>query len=143
MSKAVIVYWSDTGNTKMMAEAIKDGMTAAGSSTDLVEVSTIEPAKALEYDHIALGCPSMGAEVLEEAEFQPFYDELSKSISGKKIALFGSYGWGDGEWMRVWQDEVNDAGASLYNGEGLMVNYTPDDEGLTQCKSFGEGFAKY
>ena len=143
MSKAVIVYWSETGNTKVMAEAIKYGMATAGTEADLVEVSAIEPAKALEYDHIALGCPSMGAEVLEETEFQPFYDELSKSLGGKKIALFGSYGWGDGEWMRVWQDEVSNAGANLYNGEGLMVNYTPDEDGVAQCKSFGEGFAKY
>lgn len=143
MSKAAIIYWSGTGNTKIMADAILEGMKSAGAEVDIFDVTVIDPAKALEYEKIALGCPSMGVDSLEEDTFEPFYDELSKSLKGKKIALFGSYDWGDGEWMRNWQADVESSGGDLYNKEGLIVNLTPDEDGVAKCKSFGEGFAKY
>ena len=83
----------------------------------------------------------MGAEVLEEDEFEPFFTSLEPKISGKKVALFGSYGWGDGEWMRSWEERVTNSGASLIGGEGLIINETPDDEGLEQCRALGKDAA--
>ena len=143
MSKLVIVYWSQSGNTAAMADAVAEGAHAAGADVTVLEVSQAVPAEVLAYDYIALGCPAMGAEVLEEAEFEPFFSSIESGLSGKKVALFGSYGWGDGQWMRDWQQRVDDANASLYNGEGLIINETPDDDGLEQCRQFGAGFAGF
>ncbi|MDR0886669.1 MAG: flavodoxin [Clostridiales Family XIII bacterium] len=143
MSKTAIVYWSQTENTKKMAELIADGAKSAGAEVDLFEVGSTTPDNVSEYDLIALGCPSMGAEVLEEGEFQPFYDKLREKLTGKKVALFGSYGWGDGQWMRDWQSDVVAAGANLYNGEGFIVNYDPTDGETENCKNFGSGFASF
>ncbi|MBQ9519057.1 MAG: flavodoxin [Firmicutes bacterium] len=134
MSKTVIVYWSATGNTEAMANAVKEG----AASADIYSVSDISADAAAGYDNLILGCPAMGAEELEEAEFRPFFEELKPSLSGKNVALFGSYDWGDGEWMRKWADEVKDAGANLVNGEGLIANNTPDDDALAACKALGE-----
>ena len=130
MSKIAVIYWSMSGNTEAMANAIAEGAQGAGAEVDVKQVSDITVDQALEYDKLALGCPAMGAEVLEESEFEPFFTELESRLGGKKVALFGSYGWGDGQWMRDWQQRVDDANASLYNGEGLIINETPDDDGL-------------
>ncbi len=132
MSKTVIIYWSGTGNTEAMANAILEG--AAGA--DIFNVAEISATDAAEYDNLILGCPAMGAEVLEEAEFEPFFTELEEKISGKMVALFGSYGWGDGEWMRNWEERVSLSGASLF-AEGLMISETPDDDGLEKCRELG------
>ena len=134
MSMAVI-YWSQTGNTEAMANAVAE---AAGA--ELFNVNDITAAKAAEYDKLALGCPAMGAEVLEESEFEPFFTDLEGSLSGKKIALFGSYGWGDGQWMRDWQDRCTAAGAVLC-AEPVIVNETPDDDGLAHCADLGKALA--
>ena len=99
MNMAKVVYWSQTGNTQTMAEAVAKGITAAGGSAECVAVSDITPQDLAGEAVFALGCPAMGAEVLEESEMEPFVEELEKSVSGKKIGLFGSYGWGDGQWM--------------------------------------------
>ena len=104
-------------------------------------VSDITADAAAEYDVLALGCPAMGAEVLEEDEFEPFFTELEGKLNGKKVALFGSYGWGDGEWMRSWEERVIASGAALVGGEGLIVNEAPDDDALEQCKKFGSNAA--
>ena len=141
MSKMAVIYWSQTGNTQMMAQAIMEGAVQAGVEAELFTVSEITPEQAATYDLLALGCPAMGAEVLEEEEFEPFFTALEDSLSGKKVMLFGSYGWGDGEWMRNWQDRVTDAGAVLFQGEGLILNETPDEAGLETCKSWGKEFA--
>ena len=141
MSKMAVIYWSMTGNTQAMAEAIADGAREAGAQADLFSVDQVTVDQALEYDKLALGCPAMGAEVLEEAEFEPFFTALEGRLGGKRVALFGSYGWGDGQWMRDWWDRSERDGAVLYGGEGLMVNETPDDEGLERCIAFGGGFA--
>ena len=130
MSKIAVIYWSMSGNTEAMANAIAEGAQGAGAEVDVKQVSDITVDQALEYDKLALGCPAMGAEVLEESEFEPFFTQLEGRLGGKKVALFGSYGWGDGQWMRDWQQRVDDANASLYNGEGLIINETPDDDGL-------------
>lgn len=101
MSKAAVIFWSQTGNTEQMANAIADGIREGGMEVDVLNVADTTPADAVKYAKIALGCPAMGAEVLEETEFDPFFTELESKISGLKVALFGSYGWGDGQWMRT------------------------------------------
>lgn len=138
MSKTAIIYWSGTGNTEAMANAVYDGAIAAGGDVQLFEVSQIGADEALEYETLILGCPAMGAEVLEESEFEPFFAQIEAKLAGKKVALFGSYGWGDGEWMRTWEDRVTSAGANLVNGEGLIINETPDEDGLNLCKELGK-----
>ena len=104
---------------------------------DKVRLSDADVDKALSYDVLALGCPAMGDEELEEGEFEPFFSDLEGKLSGKKVALFGSYDWGDGEWMRTWCGRAKDAGAELVEDEGLIVNNTPDDEGLAACRELG------
>ena len=134
MEKILVVYWSGTGNTQKMAEAIAEGAKVAGAEATLTEVGKISVQEALEFDRIAIGCPSMGAEVLEEAEMEPFFTELEANIVNKNIALFGSYGWGDGEWMRDWESRVKKAGANLCNGEGTICNEAPDADAISACK---------
>ena len=142
MSKISVVYWSQSGNTAAMAEAVAKGVTDAGKEAEIVFVSSASIDELKSETAFALGCPAMGAEELEESEFEPFFAGIEGKLSGKKIALFGSYGWGDGEWMRQWQDRVTGDGATLVNGEGLIVNETPDDDALASCKALGEALAK-
>ena len=142
MSKLAVIYWSMSGNTEAMAGAVAQGARDAGAEADLMQVSEVSPDQALSYPLLALGCPAMGAEVLEESEFEPFFAQLEGRLSGKKLALFGSYGWGDGQWMRDWQARAEGAGAVLYQ-EGLMVHETPDDAALEQCRALGAGFAAF
>lgn len=134
--KTAVIYWSGTGNTEKMAQAIAD---AAGA--ELYSVSDFN-GNIAEYDRVAFGCPAMGAEVLEEDEFEPFFTGVEGQLSGKTIALFGSYGWGDGEWMRNWVDRCNAAGAVVIDGEGLIANETPSDDDLAACKALGEKLAQ-
>ncbi len=141
MNKAAIIYWSGTGNTEAMAGEILEGAREVNPETAYFTVSEISANDAAGYDTLILGCPAMGAEVLEEEEFEPFFTELESKISGKHIALFGSYGWGDGEWMRDWEKRVIDAGASLIGNEGLIINDQPDDVGRSQCHAFGKAAA--
>ena len=96
--------------------------------------------KVAEYDGIAFGCPAMGAEVLEESEYEPMFTEIEAALSGKKVGLFGSYGWGDGQWMRDWEERCNAVGARLV-ADGVMANYAPDGEALEGCKSLGRALA--
>ena len=138
MSIAVI-YWSGTGNTEAMAKAIESGAREKEVEVSLFDVSKVDASVVEKYDKFAFGCPSMGVEVLEEAEFEPFFASIETKLSGKKIALFGSYGWGDGEWMRNWQEQVEAAGAVLFE-EGLIQQEAPD-EGV--CKEFGARFAGF
>lgn len=138
MRKIAVIYWSGTGNTQMMAEAVAEGAKGAGADVSLLTVSETSAADAASYDSLALGCPAMGGEVLEETEFEPFFTELEPKLSGKKVALFGSYGWGDGQWMRDWQDRTAAAGAEIIAGEGLILNETPDAVGLEQCRALGK-----
>lgn len=137
MKKAVI-YWSGTGNTATMASAIAAGM---GEGTELYSVDQFTGDIA-DYDKIAFGCSAMGDEVLEEAEFDPFFTSIEGKLGGKKVALFGSYGWGDGQWMRDWAERTTKAGANLYD-DGLTVNGFPDGDAKVQCTAFGEGFGAY
>lgn len=134
--KNAVIYWSGTGNTEMMAKAV-----AEGAGAELFTVSDFG-GNIADYDRIAFGCPAMGAEVLEEDEFEPFFTSVESSLSGKRIGLFGSYGWGDGEWMRSWEERVKEKGADLFGGEGFIVNDTPSDDDLEKCKEFGANLAK-
>ncbi len=142
MSKIAVVYWSGTGNTEAMANAINIGAKEAGADVTLFEVTQITSDQAAGYEKLILGCSSMGAEVLEEIDFEPFFTDLEGKISGKKIALFGSYGWGDGEWMRDWQGRVERSGANLFE-EGLIINDMPDAAGLESCEAFAKRFVAY
>ena len=142
MSKVAVVYWSGTGNTQSMADAVVAGITGKGGEAVLLTASEFDASLVESFDAIAFGCPSMGSEQLEESEFEPMFESCESKLSGKKIALFGSYGWGDGEWMRQWQDRITGDGATLVNGEGLIVNETPDDDDLASCKALGEALAK-
>ena len=143
MSKAAVIFWSQTGNTEQMANAIADGIREGGMECDLLNVADTNPADAAAYAKIALGCPAMGAEVLEETEFDPFFTELESKISGLKVALFGSYGWGDGQWMRDWCERVKEDGAVLFNEEGLICNETPDDDVQAACRKLGADLAAW
>ena len=143
MKKTAVIYWSGTGNTETMANAVLEGMTAAGADAKLLTVDQVNTAELNGYAAIAFGCPAMGSEVLEEMEFQPMFDACKNCLGGKAVALFGSYGWGDGQWMRDWVQRTNDANAVIYTDEGLIVNETPDDDALAKCKEFGKGFAAF
>ncbi len=136
MSKVAVVYWSQTGNTEAMANAVAE---AAGA--ELITAADFSADKANEFDAVAFGCPAMGAEVLEEDEFQPMWDAVKANLNGKKIALFGSYGWGDGEWMRNWEEDAKAAGANLV-ADSVTANEAPDDDALAACKALGEALAK-
>lgn len=141
MEKIYVVYWSQSGNTLAMAEAVGRGIQAAGKEAEVVEVGSASLDELKKAGAFALGCPAMGAEVLEETEMEPFVCEVEGFASGKNIALFGSYGWGDGTWMRDWEDRMNSAGAKVVGGEGLICHETPDEAALAECESLGRQLA--
>ena len=141
MSDICVAYWSGTGNTEAMAQAIGAGITAAGKSADVVPMETISPADLKDQAVWVLGCPAMGAEVLEECEMEPFVSDLEGFVSGKNIALFGSYGWGDGQWMRDWVERMEAAGAKIVGGEGLICHGTPGADAIDECESLGREVA--
>ena len=136
MSKIAVVYWSGTGNTEAMANAIADGARNAGATVEMFTADGFSASMMDNFDAIAFGCPSMGAEQLEESEFEPMFTDCESKLSGKKIALFGSYGWGDGEWMRNWEDSCRDAGAELAC-DSVICQDAPDDEAEANCRSLG------
>lgn len=140
MSKVAVIYWSGTGNTEMMAQAVADGAKEAGAEVSLLSVSATNAGEAAGFDLLALGCPAMGAEVLEEMEFEPFFTELEPKLTGKRVALFGSFDWGDGQWMRDWQERADNAGAYLVD-DGLKVHGTPTPDDLDACKALGKALA--
>lgn len=139
MSKVAIVYWSATGNTEAMANCIAEG---AGDAATVLTCADVTPDVLAKYDVVAFGCPAMGAEQLEESEFEPMFSSVEGALNGRKAALFGSYGWGDGQWMRDWKARADGANAVVYQDEGLILNEAPDEEGLAQCRAFGAGFAR-
>ena len=139
MSKAAVVYYSSTGNTEKMAEAVAEAARAKGAETDLISCESFA-GNVEDYDAVAFGCSAMGNEVLEETVFEPMFAALESKLSGKKIGLFGSYGWGDGQWMRDWADRCCSDGAVLIN-DGVIANNEPDEEALAQCRALGEELA--
>lgn len=140
MSKIAVVYWSSTGNTEAMANAVAEGAKAAGCEVSVFECADFSADKVDEFDAIAFGCPAMGAEVLEEDEFDPMFTGCEGKISGKKLALFGSYGWGDGEWMSDWEERCKKDGAVLA-ADSVICQETPDDDALESCRALGRSLA--
>lgn len=138
--KIAVVYWSSTGNTEAMAQAVAEGARKAGASAELFTATEFDGGKVDAFDAIAFGCPAMGAEELEDSEFAPMFEGCESKLSGKKIALFGSYGWGDGEWMRTWEDTCRNDGASLVY-DSVICQEAPDDDALNACRSLGESLA--
>ena len=136
MSKISVVYWSQSGNTAAMAEAVAKGVTDAGKEAEIVFVSSASIDELKSETAFALGCPAMGAEVLEEGEMEPFVTELEGCVAGKTIGLFGSYGWGDGEWMRTWEETCSAAGA-VFACDSVICNEAPDDDVIADCKALG------
>lgn len=136
MSKVAVVYWSGTGNTAAMAQAVSDGATGSGAEVNIIPAGQFTKDDVSAYDTIAFGCPAMGAEQLEESEFEPMYESVKSALSGKKIGLFGSYGWGDGEWMRLWEADAKATGANLVT-DSVLANNAPDDEAISSCKNLG------
>ena len=140
MSKAAVVYWSGTGNTEAMAQAVESGAKAAGADVSLFTAAEFTPQLLQEYDSVAFGCPAMGAEELEETEFEPMFAECEAGLSGKKVALFGSYGWGDGEWMQTWEGSCKDDGAELAC-DSVICTEEPDDDAKAACQALGKALA--
>ncbi len=140
MSKVAVVYWSGTGNTQAMADAVAEGAKEKGAEVSVVEAAEFTADQVGAYDAIAFGCPAMGDEVLEESEFEPMFADVEASLSGKKIALFGSYGWGDGQWMRDWEERCQAAGAVMAY-DAVMANGMPGEDALDECRSLGSSLA--
>ena len=140
MSKIAVVYWSGTGNTAAMAVAVADGAKEKGAEAGILPSSDFDISMVDQYDAIAFGCPAMGAEVLEEGEFDPMFESCKPALNGKKIALFGSYGWGDGEWMRSWETTAKGYGAQLAAGSVICAD-APDEEARSACESLGKTLA--
>ncbi len=138
--KVSIVYWSGTGNTEAMANAVAEGAKGAGAEVELLPVSAASE-DVLASDALILGCPAMGAEQLEESEFEPFFSAIEGKLAGKKVGLFGSYDWGDGEWMRTWQQRVETAGGVMI-ADGVTAYGAPDSDALAACRALGEKAAK-
>ncbi len=136
MSKIAVVYWSGTGNTEAMANAVVEGAKEAGAEAELFTPGEFSGDKVSEFDAVAFGCPAMGAEELEDSEFEPVFADCEANLKDKKVALFGSYGWGDGEWMRTWEERTKNDGAVLVT-ESVIVNEAPDDDGVAACKALG------
>lgn len=136
MKKTAVIYWSGTGNTEAMAAAVSDGARKAGAEVSLMTASDFDPALLSSLDAVAFGCPAMGAEELEDGEFAPVFSACEPSLNGKSIALFGSYGWGDGEWMRNWEEECTAAGAQLVC-ESVICQDDPDASALSDCENLG------
>ena len=137
MSKVAVVYWSSTGNTESMANAVAEGAKTAGAEVTAFEASDFSADKMDEFDAIAFGCPAMGDEVLEEDEFEPMFSSCEAKLSGKKLGLFGSYGWGDGEWMRTWEESCKNDGAELVCDSVICAD-APDDEAEAACIALGK-----
>ena len=141
MKKTAVVYWSGTGNTEAMAEAVLTGMKDAGADAVLYTAAEFSPSKLSDLDAVAFGCPAMGAEMLEESEFEPMFNDCKGSLSGKKVALFGSYGWGEGDWMRNWEEDCSASGIKLCC-ESVTCNEAPDAQGLAACRLLGKLLAE-
>ena len=141
METVKIVFWSQGGNTAAMAAAVAEGVQEAGSKAEIINVSDASAADLQSMKGFALGCPAMGAEVLEEMEMEPFVCELEGSLAGKSVGLFGSYGWGDGQWMRDWEERCRAAGAAVVGGEGVICQETPDDGAIASCRALGRALA--
>lgn len=139
MSKIAVVYWSGTGNTEQMANAVAEGAKEAGAEVSTLTADQFSAAKVAEFDAIAFGCPAMGSEELEYDEFQPMWDEVKETLGDKKVVLFGSYSWAEGEWMDNWKADADEAGVNVV--DSVICYDAPDDEGEAACKALGAELA--
>ncbi|HJG36714.1 flavodoxin [Enorma phocaeensis] len=135
MSKVAIVFWSGTGNTEAMAELVAEGVQSAGGEASLIQAVEFSPDELDAYDAFAFGCPAMGSEELESEEFEPMWDAVEPELSGRKVALFGSYDWADGEWMDLWRERTEAAGITV--AETVIAKNYPDDEASDACRALG------
>ena len=140
MSKVAVVYWSGTGNTEAMADLVAQGVRAAGGTADLVQCSDFSADRIADFDAFAFGCPAMGDEELEDTEFLPMYDEVEPRLPGRKVALFGSYDWNDGEWMELWEKRAEEAGVDVV--DSVIAKDYPDDDASADCMRLGTLIAK-
>ena len=137
MSKVAVVYWSGTGNTEAMANKVAEGAKAAGAEVEVISADDFDGTDISGFDGVAFGCPAMGDEELEDSVFQPVFEACEAKLAGKKVALFGSYGWGDGEWMRSWEEKCQNDGVALAV-DSLICNEDPDDEAQAACIELGK-----
>ena len=135
MNSVAVVFWSGTGNTEAMADLVAEGVAAAGGSVEIVQATDFGAAQVAEFDAFAFGCPAMGTEELEDAEFAPMYDEVEPHLGDKKVVLFGSYDWNDGEWMELWKERASDAGVNVV--EDVIAKGYPDDDAAARCRQAG------
>ena len=140
MKKTAVIYWSGTGNTEAMANAVAEGMRQAGAECSVLTSADVTADTVAALEAVALGCPAMGAEELEETEFAPMFDGIKSALAGKAVALFGSYGWGDGEWMRTWEEDCKGDGAVLAC-DSVICNEAPDADGIASCNGLGKALA--
>ena len=140
MSKVAVIYWSGTGNTEAMAKKVQEGAAAAGAEAMLTAAGSFDPSTISQYDGIAFGCPAMGAEELEDSEFSPMFESCTSALGGKKLSLFGSYGWGDGEWMRTWEANCKKIGAVLVT-DSVICCGEPDADTKEACKALGKALS--
>ena len=140
MKKIAVIYWSGTGNTEAMAADVAEGARNAGAEVEVLPCAAFDASMLDALDAVAFGCPAMGAEELEETEFLPMFEACKPHLNGKRIALFGSYGWGDGEWMQTWEDQCKDLGAHLVSNS-VIANEAPDDTALAACRNLGAALA--
>lgn len=139
MSKVAVVYWTGSGNTEAMAAAVAEGAETKGATVEQILAADFSLSAAEGYNAYAFGCPAMGAEELEDSEFQPMWDEVKGSLGDKKVVLFGSYGWGSGEWMGAWKEDAEEAGVNVI--DSLIINEQPDDDGIAACHALGAQLA--
>lgn len=139
MSKVAVVYWTGSGNTEAMAAAVAEGAETKGATVEQILAADFSLSAAEGYDAYAFGCPAMGAEELEDSEFQPMWDEVKGSLGDKKVVLFGSYGWGSGGWMDAWKEDAEEAGVNVI--DSLIINEQPDDDGIAACHALGAQLA--
>ena len=137
MSKVAVVYWSGTGNTEAMANKVAEGAKAAGAEVEVISADDFDGTDISGFDGVAFGCPAMGDEELEDSVFQPVFEACEAKLAGKKVALFGSYGWGDGEWMRSWEEKCQNDGVALAV-DSVICNEAPDDEAQAACIELGK-----
>ncbi len=138
--KAAVVYWSGTGNTEAMASAVLEGMTSAGAEAKLYTAAEFGADLLDGLEAIAFGCPAMGSEQLEETEFEPMWDSIKDKLGGKKISLFGSYSWAEGEWMENWKNDAAASGIEL-SYEPIICYEAPDADMLSRLSEMGRSLA--
>ena len=136
MSKVAVVFWSGTGNTEAMADLVAQGVKEAGGDASLIQISDFDESQIDDFDAFAFGCPAMGDEELEDTEFLPVYDIVEPLLGDKKVVLFGSYDWNDGEWMELWEQRAQDAGVNVV--DSLIAKDYPDDEASAGCVRVGK-----